>query len=239
MKRLFFATIALFIIAGLTFWVISKDPEISPDALTKFARVSELEKHLPPAKSGDAKAQYLVGKVYALGTGVKKDQHKAYEWFSKSADQGFGPARYELGKMFADGNGVRQNYYTAAKWYRLAATFNNNSNAQFRLGELHFNGRGVEHDYGKAIAYYTKAAGQGHAAAQYLLGAIYQEGWGVPKDLITAYMWQKLALPSRDEAMAVHKKYDPQKKLKVLMDKMNNYQIDEAERRLEALKKPR
>lgn len=239
MKRLFLATIALFIIAGLTFWVIDSEPEIDSNALRSFKQVSDLDKIMPAAKSGDAKAQYQVGQIYALGTGVKKDPHQAYVWFAKSANLGFGPARFELGKMFADGRGVRQNYYTAAKWYRLAATFNNNHNAQFRLGELHFNGRGVEHDYAKAIAYYTKAAGQGHAAAQYLLGAIYQEGWGVPKDLITAYMWQKLALPHRDEAMAVHKQYDPQVKLKVLMDKMNNYQIDEAERRLEALKKPR
>jgi len=239
MKRLFLATIALFIIAGLTFWVISSDPEIDSGALKSLKRVSELQKVMPAAKTGDAKAQYLVGKIYIEGTGVKKDTKQAYEWFSKSADQGYGASRYELGKMFADGNGVRQNYYTAAKWYRLAATFNNNADAQFRLGELHFNGRGVEHDYGKAIAYYTKAAGQGHAAAQYLLGAVYQEGWGVSKDLITAYMWLKLALPHRDEAMAVHRKYDPQKKLAALKVKMNNYQIEEAERRLSDLKKPR
>ena len=239
MKRLFIATIALFIIAGLTFWVISNDPEINTGALKSLTRVSELKKHLPAAEAGDAKAQYLVGQIYAQGTGVKKDPKQAYEWYTKSANQGYGASRYEIGKMFADGKPVRQNYYTAAKWYRLAATFNNNAKAQFRLGELYFNGRGVEHDYGKAIAYYTKAAGQGHAAAQYLLGAIYQEGWGVPKDLITAYMWQKLALPHRDEAMAVHKKYDPRKKLAVLKDKMNNYQLEEAERRLAELRKPR
>lgn len=239
MKRLFLATIALFVIAGLTFWVISKDPEIDTNALDKFTRVSEIEKVLPAAEAGDPQAQYKVGQIYANGTGVTKDLHQAYDWYTKSADQGFGAARYELGKMFADGNGVRQNYYTAAKWYRLAATFNNNANAQFRLGELHFNGRGVEHDYGKAIQLYTKAASQGHAAAQYLLAAVYEEGWGVPKDLITAYMWTKLALPHRAEAMAVHKKYDPAKKLKDLLRKMNNYQIEEAERRLTELKKPR
>lgn len=239
MKRLFLATIALFIIAGLTFWVISKDPEIDTGGLDKFIRVSELKKIMPAAQAGDAEAQYKVGQIYAKGKDVKKDLHKAYEWYTKSADQGFGASRYELGKMFADGNGVRQNYYTAAKWYRLAATFNNNANAQFRLGELHFNGRGVEHDYGKAIQLYTKAASQGHAAAQYLLAAMYEEGWGVPKDLITAYMWTKLSLPHRAEAMAVHKKYDPAKKLKDLLRKMNKYQTEEAERRLTALKKPR
>ena len=133
----------------------------------------------------------------------------------------------------------RQDFNAAAKWYRLAATFNNNVDAQFRLGELHFNGRGVEHDYGKAIQYYTQAATKGHAAAQYLLGSMYQEGWGVNRDLIVAYIWLKMSAAKRAEALAINAKYDPVMKLEQLKTKMNNFQIEEAEKRLLELAKRR
>jgi len=239
MKRLFIATIILSIIASLTFWGLRRKSSVDLGAMGGFLKVSEFDKRMPAAQSGDTQAQYKIAQMYATGDGVKKDLHQAYSWYLKSAAQGFGKSRYELGLMFANGVGVRQDYYAAAKWYRLAATFNNHAGAQFRLGELYFNGRGGEHDYGKAIHFYTLAAGKGHAAAQYLLGAMYEEGWGVPRDLIKAYIWLKLSREHRAEAMAVHRKYDPERKLKSLIGKMNNYQIGEAEKRLAVLKIPR
>lgn len=41
----------------------------------------------------------------------------------------------------------------------------------------------------KAVEWYTKAAEQGHAAAQYNLGNCYYDGEGVEKDLQKAIEW--------------------------------------------------
>ena len=59
-----------------------------------------------------------------------------------------------------------------------------------------------------------KAAVQGHADAQYNLGAMYAQGNGVPQDYVRAYMWwslsaanstsdaQKVAADNRDSVAA-------------------------------------
>ena len=39
------------------------------------------------ANAGDADAQYNLGFMYYNGKGVEQDYKKAYEWYSKSAEQ--------------------------------------------------------------------------------------------------------------------------------------------------------
>ncbi|MBL4614836.1 MAG: sel1 repeat family protein [Magnetovibrio sp.] len=235
MKRLFFATMALFFLAGITFWVLGQKPEISPDVLKKLKVISRFKETLPVAEAGDVQAQYNVAIMYETGDGTKVDNKKAVRWLLKAAEQGHAQSRFKLGMMHANGEIVRQDYFMAAKYFRLAATFNNHRDAQYRLGELHFNGRGVDHDYGKAIKFYTQAASQGHAASQFILSSMYQEGWGVTRDLITSYMWLKLASNKRAEAMAINRRYDPLMKMKQLKPKMNRFQIEEAEKRIRTL----
>jgi S1-C subfamily serine protease len=48
-------------------------------------------------------------------------------------------------------------------------------------------------DYATAVKWYRLAAEQGYAPAQSSLGALYNNGWGVPKDYKTAMKWWKLA----------------------------------------------
>jgi len=237
MKRLFFATFALIVLAGVTVWTLDQNPEMSPEVLKKIKLVSRFKETLPGADAGDAKAQYQIALMYEIGDGTKKDTKQTLKWLLKAAEQGYAPARYKLGWMYANGIIVRQDYFMAAKYYRLAATFNKDANAQFRLGELYFNGRGVVNDYAKAIKYYKQAASKGHAAAQYILSSMYEEGWGVKRDLITAYVWLKLAMNKRDEALAINKKFDPVLKMNRLRPKMNKYQIEEAEKRILAMAK--
>jgi TPR repeat protein len=47
--------------------------------------VSELE---AAASSGNATAQFQLGRAYFRGTGVAADKAKAHEWILKSAEQG-------------------------------------------------------------------------------------------------------------------------------------------------------
>ena len=74
------------------------------------------------AEAGDAKGQYLLGVMYALGDGVPKDAAKAVEWQQKAAAQGNADAQYMLGFMYADGQGVPKNYVLAHMWTNIAVT---------------------------------------------------------------------------------------------------------------------
>ncbi|MEG3618895.1 tetratricopeptide repeat protein [Magnetovibrio sp. PR-2] len=235
MKRLLFATVALMILAGVTYVTLGSKPEMSPEVLKKMKLVSRFKDILPKAEAGSAADQYKIAIMYETGDGTKKDPREAVKWLMKAAEQGYPDARVKLGISYANGEMVRQDYFLAAKYYRLAATFNNNPEAQFRLGELHFNGRGVDHDYNKATKYYEQAAAQGHGAAQYILSSMYEEGWGLKRDLIKAYIWMKLAVNRRDQVIAVNKKYDPAKKIKILVKKMNRFQIETAEKQLKKM----
>ena len=49
-----------------------------------------------------------LGLKYLNGEGVKQDYKKAFEWFSKAAEQGNTEAQLHLGQMYYNGEGVNQ-----------------------------------------------------------------------------------------------------------------------------------
>ena len=75
--------------------------------------------------------QYEEGVRYYFGEGVEKDYTKAFEWFSKAAEQGDADAQFSLGVMYSEGQGVGQNYEKAFEWYSKAAV-QRNARAQLR-----------------------------------------------------------------------------------------------------------
>lgn len=237
MKRLIIAFILIAIVGGGTWWVLNTEPEVDPGAANQLKLATNAKELIPFAKVGDAGAQYRLGELYRNGTGIKKNLATAYYWYKKSAEQGLVSAQYSLGRAYELGEGVNQDFFAASKWYRLAASFGNHRDSQFSLGQMYFKGRGVEHDYGKAIKFYRLAARRGHPVAQYLLGAMYEEGWGVTKDYIAAYVWFKLASPKVEETTALSSRYNPILGLGRIKEKMNRYQIDEAEKRLKKIAK--
>ena len=58
---------------------------------------------------------------------------------------------------------------------------------------MYGNGQGVSQDYKEAVRWYRKAADQGDADAQSLLGLMYGDGTGVLNDNVTAHMWFNIA----------------------------------------------
>ena len=55
------------------------------------------------AQSGDAKAQYELGRDYDSGQGITKDEAEAARWYRKAADQGLAIAQYDLGVEYDRG----------------------------------------------------------------------------------------------------------------------------------------
>jgi TPR repeat protein len=51
----------------------------------------------------------------------------------------------------------------------------------------------VPQDYKRAAEWYGKASEQGHPKAQFNLGRLYENGYGVPQDKKIAKFWYDLA----------------------------------------------
>jgi TPR repeat protein len=160
--------------------------------------------------------------MYRNGQGVPQDYKESVKWYRLAAEQEYSRGQSNLGDMYRNGQGVPQDYKESVKWYRLAAK-QGLSGAQFNLGIMYKNGVGVpreenvskeeielddvqksemekkKQDYKESIKWFTKSAEQGDSKSQYNLGEIYQEGKGVPKNNVMAYMFFNLAAVNGDE----------------------------------------
>jgi len=71
----------------------------------------------------------------------------------------------------------------------------------YRLGWKYKTGQGAERDLEKAFRWFEKAAGQGHAEAQFETGKCYEFGEGVKEDVSEAVRWfEKAAMQGHAEA---------------------------------------
>lgn len=137
------------------------------------------------AGSGDAKAQYDLGRLYYAGTGVPRDLTEAAHWCHRSADQGYAAAQSYLGFMYDQGAGVAQDDAEAVRWYRKAAD-QGDTDAEYNLGNMYREGQGVPRDYAEAVQWYSKAAGHNDPNGDYGLGFMFYSGLGVPQDRVEA-----------------------------------------------------
>lgn len=118
------------------------------------------------AESGNAKAQYAIGKHYYQEYGnPQNDYSKAFYWFTKAAEQEHVQAQYYLGQMYDTGRGVEKDSFKAFTLFSKAA-HQNHAAAQFDIAIMYKNGEGVKRDLEKAKLWFEKAAKQGHAQAK-------------------------------------------------------------------------
>ena len=89
-------------------------------------------------------------------------------------------------------------------------------------------GQGVPQDYVQAVAWLRRAAEQGDALSQTMLGHMHDLGQGVPKDYVQAHMWFNLAA-SRAENAATRELASKQRD--EVAAKMTPAQIAEAQRK--------
>jgi hypothetical protein len=165
------------------------------DAFAAYDRgdyVTALLLFRPLADQHNARAQFVLGNMYANGEGVQQDYVAAIKWYRLSADQGYVLAQTNLGRMYSSGEGVPQNDVDAIKWW-LKAAKQGFAHAQHDIGVMYAKGLGVPQDYAEAAKWYRLAADQGDDYAQDNLGTLYAQGLGVPQDYVRALMWFNLA----------------------------------------------
>lgn len=165
------------------------------------------------ATQGHPLALWKLGRMYAEGDGVPRDDLKAFEYFSRladdNADEGaesprapaIASAFVSLGGYFL--NGIKGSYVgpnpeRAAEMFQYAASYFGDSNAQYNLGRLYVDGKGVERDQRQAARWFNLAAEKGHRAAQALLGQLLVNGQGVPRQRARGLMWLTLAKQAAD-----------------------------------------
>jgi len=75
-----------------------------------------------PAQRGNARAEALLGYMYANGLGTPQSYPLAVDLLEHSAERGNPTAQYFLGLMYDKGQGVIQDDVIAYKWLSLAAS---------------------------------------------------------------------------------------------------------------------
>lgn len=141
----------------------------------------------PLAKLNHPEAEYLLGQMYELGRGVKKDSEKALSLFTAAANQGYAAAQAKLGSLHVEG---KKDYASAMNWFQKAAD-QGYALAYSAIGDLYAKGYGVDKNADKAVEYYKKAADAGDAAACLRLGRMYEQGKGVKADREEAAEWYR------------------------------------------------
>ena len=160
------------------------------------------------AAQGHALALWKLGRMYADGDGVAQDDLRAFEYFSRIADENadetpgssrsgiVSAAFVALGSYLLDGikgSHVAPNPARSAELYQYAASFFGDSNAQFGLARLYLDGTGVDRDPRQAARWFNLAAEKGHHPAQALLGQLLWNGEGVPRQPARGLMWLRIA----------------------------------------------
>ncbi len=139
------------------------------DMLARLANAAPLADYRALAESGNARAQALLGFIYAsehsLVAGLAQDLPQAAGWFRRAVAQGDVPAHVGLGLLTLHGMGAARDDAEAARLFRYAAD-RGSSAGQANLGDLHIEGRGVPQDPAAAASLYRLAAEQGHMNAQ-------------------------------------------------------------------------
>ena len=181
------------------------------------------------AEQGHASAQYTLGIMYDNGEGVPEDDAEAVKWYRKAAEQGDATAQFLLGMCYSYGEGVEKDLVEAAKWLRIGAE-RGDAKSQWALGNVIFKQnkaytkeviawylKAMDQHFEKATGdfllfflswnskpelaeFIMDAAKEGSPKAQFYLGFIYANAYGVTKDETEAVKWYRKAAEQGESA---------------------------------------
>ena len=156
------------------------------------------------ADLGHPQSQLNIANMFSAGDGVDKSEEQAVIWYNKAADQGDKSALHRLGSYSYNGwFGVTKSFKDAFNYWKQAADLGHplsqlEISTMFSSGDGYDNKgvqllKGSEEAKKLAFEWCEKAAKNGNAAAQNLLGYYYSVGDGVNKSEEQAVVWYKKA----------------------------------------------
>jgi uncharacterized protein len=167
------------------------------------------------AEGGHPVAQWKLGRMYADGDGVVQNDLRAFEYFSRIANQHaednpgapqaaiVANAFVALGRYYLSGipnSKVKPDEERAREMFNYAASYFGNADAQYDLARLYFRSAGNSPEsFRQGIRWLGLAAQKGQYQAQALLGQMLFSGEQMPPQRARGLMWLTLA---RDSAGA-------------------------------------
>ena len=167
------------------------------------------------AEGGHPVAQWKLGRMYADGDGVAQNDLRAFEYFSRIANQHaedspsapqaaiVANAFVALGRYYLSGipdSKVKPDTERAREMFNYAASYFGNADAQYDLARLYFKSTGNSPEsFRQGIRWLGLAAQKGQYQAQALLGQMLFNGDQMPPQRARGLMWLTLA---RDSAGA-------------------------------------
>lgn len=151
-----------------------------------FIDVLKLAEYFAEKRSKNA--QTLLGSMYFLGLGMKRDNQKAFNFFRVPAGNGDCYAQDMIGVIYRS-SGYYQNAY---EYFQMSAE-QGYAHAQYELANMYTEGKVVDVNFRKAIELYKKAAVQGNHIAAFFLGNLLYDVESGAKSYYEAYKWCYLA----------------------------------------------
>lgn len=142
--------------------------------------------------AGDAANR--IGLIYdKQGNHVKK-----FEWYKKSAEEGYDWGMNNVACCYRDGVGVQTNQEQAIAWLKKAYELHGEAagNAANYIGNIYYHAE----NYDKAVTWYMNGAEEGDDWCMRNLGMCYQCGRGVNQDYGKARKWYQKAIDCHGDA---------------------------------------
>ena len=171
----------------------------APDGGAKAKEFSALQY---AADQGHLIAQWKVGRMYADGDGVPRNDLRAFDYFSQIANTypdenpGSPRARFVAGAFVALGyyylagipnSDIKPDAERAREMFAYAASFFGDADAQYQLGRLYLDGTPA--DPRQAARWFHAAAIKGDCRAQAVLGDMLFRGQYLPRQAARGLMW--------------------------------------------------
>ena len=175
----------------------------APDNADKASALTALQY---AAEQGQPVAQWKLGRMYADGDGVPRDDLRAFNYFTQIANThpdeapGTPQARFvanafvSLGHYYLTGipnSKITADPSRARDMFGYAATYFGDADAQYELGRLYLTG--ALGDSRQAARWFQLAAAKGHCRAEVALGDMLFQGQAVPRQAARGLMWLMLA----------------------------------------------
>ena len=160
------------------------------------------------AEGGHPIAQWKLGRMYADGDGVAQDDLRAFEYFSRIANQHaednpsapqagvVANAFVALGRYYLKGipnSKIKSDPERAREMFSYAASYFGNADAQYDLARLYLKGSGSRDDVRYGARWLGLAAQKGQHQAQAVLGQMLFNGDQLPPQRARGLMWLTLA----------------------------------------------
>ena len=127
-------------------------------------------------RQNNTHAASQLGEIYHRGYGVPEDEEKAYSYYKFAADKGNSYSQYMLSYYLFDMNGRHRNYELGRQYLEKAAQSGHLDSQKF-LARTYISDFGYSDD-SKFIYWMQKAADQGDAEAERMLGGYYLKEGG-------------------------------------------------------------